>query len=52
VSLDPPVNLVTAAGRNTRITVAFIRLGITGRPMAANLVEACFEVVGYNRSQA
>lgn len=33
-------------------TVAFIGLGIMGGPMAANLVKAGFEVVGYNRSQA
>lgn len=32
-------------------TVAFIGLGIMGGPMAANLVKAGFEVVGYNRSQ-
>jgi 2-hydroxy-3-oxopropionate reductase len=31
-------------------TVAFIGLGIMGGPMAANLVKAGFEVVGYNRS--
>jgi 2-hydroxy-3-oxopropionate reductase len=31
-------------------TVAFIGLGIMGGPMAANLVEAGFEVAGYNRS--
>jgi 2-hydroxy-3-oxopropionate reductase len=31
-------------------TVGFIGLGIMGGPMAANLVEAGFEVVGYNRS--
>jgi len=30
--------------------VAFIGLGIMGRPMAANLVKAGFDVVGYNRS--
>jgi 2-hydroxy-3-oxopropionate reductase len=33
-------------------TVAFIGLGIMGGPMAANLVKAGFEVVGYNRSPA
>jgi len=32
-------------------TVGFIGLGIMGGPMAANLVKAGFEVVGYNRSQ-
>jgi len=32
-------------------TVAFIGLGIMGRPMAANLVRAGFDVVGYNRSR-
>ncbi|MDN5856768.1 MAG: 2-hydroxy-3-oxopropionate reductase [Actinomycetia bacterium] len=31
-------------------TVAFIGLGIMGGPMAANLVKAGFEVVGYNLS--
>ncbi len=31
--------------------VAFIGLGIMGAPMAANLVTAGFDVVGYNRSQ-
>jgi 2-hydroxy-3-oxopropionate reductase len=30
--------------------IAFIGLGIMGRPMAANLVRAGFEVVGFNRS--
>jgi 2-hydroxy-3-oxopropionate reductase len=30
-------------------TVAFIGLGIMGRPMASNLVKAGFDVVGYNR---
>jgi 2-hydroxy-3-oxopropionate reductase len=33
-------------------TVAFIGLGIMGGPMAANLVKAGYEVVGYNRSPA
>src|ERR1700749_2011599 len=32
--------------------VAFIGLGIMGGPMAANLVQAGFEVTGYNRSPA
>jgi 2-hydroxy-3-oxopropionate reductase len=31
-------------------TVAFIGLGIMGRPMAGNLAKAGFDVVGYNRS--
>ena len=31
-------------------TVGFIGLGIMGGPMAANLVKAGFDVVGYNRS--
>ena len=31
-------------------TVAFIGLGIMGRPMASNLAKAGFRVVGYNRS--
>ena len=30
-------------------TVAFIGLGIMGRPMAANLVAAGFDVIGYSR---
>jgi 2-hydroxy-3-oxopropionate reductase len=30
-------------------TVAFIGLGIMGGPMAAHLVDAGFDVVGYNR---
>jgi len=33
-------------------TVAVIGLGIMGGPMAANLVKAGYEVVGYNRSSA
>jgi 2-hydroxy-3-oxopropionate reductase len=32
-------------------SVGFIGLGIMGGPMAANLVEAGFDVVGYNRSR-
>ena len=32
-------------------TIAFIGLGIMGRPMAINLVQAGFDVVGYNRSR-
>lgn len=32
--------------------VGFIGLGIMGGPMAANLVKAGFDVVGYNRSRA
>ena len=32
-------------------TVAFVGLGIMGGPMAANLVQAGFDVVGYNRSR-
>ena len=32
-------------------TVAFIGLGIMGGPMAANLVAAGYDVVGYNRSR-
>ena len=31
-------------------TVAFIGLGIMGKPMAGNLAKAGFHVVGYNRS--
>ena len=31
-------------------TVAFIGLGIMGGPMAANLVKAGYDVVGYNRA--
>ena len=33
-------------------TVGFVGLGIMGGPMAANLVRAGFDVVGYNRSRA
>ena len=33
-------------------TVAFIGLGIMGRPMAVNLVRAGFDVAGFNRSPA
>jgi len=33
-------------------TVGFIGLGIMGGPMAANLVAADFEVIGYNRTPA
>ncbi|MFB9835608.1 NAD(P)-dependent oxidoreductase [Actinoallomurus acaciae] len=33
-------------------TVGFIGLGIMGGPMAANLVTAGFEVIGYNRTPA
>ena len=33
-------------------TVGFIGLGIMGGPMAANLVKARFDVVGYNRTPA
>lgn len=33
-------------------TVGFIGLGIMGGPMAANLVRAGFDVIGYNRSPA
>ena len=32
-------------------TIGFIGLGIMGAPMAANLVAAGYEVIGYNRSQ-
>jgi 2-hydroxy-3-oxopropionate reductase len=32
-------------------TVGFIGLGIMGGPMAANLVKAGFDVIGYNRSR-
>lgn len=32
--------------------VGFIGLGIMGQPMAANLVKAGYEVIGYNRSRA
>lgn len=32
-------------------TIAFIGLGIMGAPMARNLLEAGYDVVGYNRSQ-
>ena len=32
-------------------TIAFIGLGIMGAPMARNLLEAGYDVIGYNRSQ-
>lgn len=32
--------------------IGFVGLGIMGAPMAANLVEAGYEVTGYNRSQS
>ena len=32
-------------------TVGFVGLGIMGGPMAANLVRAGFDVVGFNRSR-
>jgi 2-hydroxy-3-oxopropionate reductase len=32
-------------------TVGFVGLGIMGLPMAANLVQAGFDVAGYNRSK-
>src|SRR5437899_12765464 len=32
-------------------TIGFIGLGIMGSPMAANLVKAGFDVVGYDRGQ-
>ena len=32
-------------------TVGFVGLGIMGCPMAANLVKAGFDVMGYNRSR-
>jgi 2-hydroxy-3-oxopropionate reductase len=32
--------------------IGFIGLGVMGAPMAANLVDAGYEVVGYNRSKA
>src|SRR5437870_12966932 len=38
--------------RKTLTSVGFIGLGIMGGPMAANLVRAGFDVVGYNRSRA
>ena len=36
----------------SKTTVAFIGLGIMGAPMAANLVKAGFDVVGYSLGQA
>ncbi|MGA9401460.1 NAD(P)-dependent oxidoreductase [Haladaptatus sp.] len=32
-------------------TIGFIGLGIMGKPMAKNLIDAGYDVVGYNRSQ-
>ena len=37
---------------NSSTTVAVIGLGIMGGPMAANLVKAGYDVIGYNRSSA
>ncbi|MCW2689919.1 MAG: 2-hydroxy-3-oxopropionate reductase, partial [Mycobacterium sp.] len=37
--------------RKHMTTVAFIGLGIMGKPMAINLINAGLDVVGYNRSQ-
>jgi 2-hydroxy-3-oxopropionate reductase len=37
---------------NPRRSVAVIGLGIMGTPMAANLVKAGYDVIGYNRSEA
>ncbi|MGH3440327.1 MAG: NAD(P)-dependent oxidoreductase, partial [Sciscionella sp.] len=37
--------------RTAVTTVGFIGLGIMGGPMAANLVDAGYEVTGYNRSR-
>jgi 6-phosphogluconate dehydrogenase (decarboxylating) len=42
----------SGTGNATGRTVAVIGLGIMGGPMAANLVKAGYEVVGYNRSRA
>lgn len=36
---------------NSNTTVAVIGLGIMGGPMAANLVDAGYQVIGYNRGQ-
>ena len=36
---------------NSNTTVAFIGLGIMGAPMAGHLVDAGYQVVGYNRSR-
>ena len=36
---------------NAKSTVAVIGLGIMGAPMAANLVNAGYQVIGYNRGQ-
>ena len=37
---------------NEKPTIAVIGLGIMGGPMAANLVKAGYDVIGYNRSRA
>jgi 2-hydroxy-3-oxopropionate reductase len=41
--------VLTAFGEHIMTTVGFIGLGIMGGPMAANLVKAGFDVIGYNR---
>lgn len=42
---------MTLSTTTNRATIAFIGLGIMGAPMAANLVEAGYDVTGYNRSR-
>ena len=42
----------TTNSSKTDTTVAVIGLGIMGGPMAANLVKAGYDVIGYNRSRA
>jgi 2-hydroxy-3-oxopropionate reductase len=37
---------------NSKPTIAFIGLGIMGKPMAKNLIDAGYEVIGYNRHRA
>ena len=55
-SIGCPVRGAAAPDRTTDLeeirmaTVAFIGLGIMGAPMAGHLVDAGFDVVGYNRS--
>ena len=47
---QPPTATHNEGARMT--TIAFIGLGIMGSPMAAHLVKAGYDVVGYNRSPA
>ncbi|HEY0575048.1 MAG TPA: NAD(P)-dependent oxidoreductase, partial [Pseudonocardia sp.] len=41
----------TMSGKPEDTTVAFIGLGIMGAPMAGHLLDAGYQVIGYNRSR-